>query len=375
MKIGFDAKRAVQNNTGLGNYSRYMVEILSGLDLHHSYILFAPKKKENAQLAKIRLRPSVSFIFPTKLLSKILPSFWRMFWIKSDLKKEKIDIYHGLSNELPVGIRKTGVKSIVTIHDLIFLRYPHYYKPVDRFIYRLKFQHACRRADKIVAISECTKRDIISFFNIPEEKIQVIYQGCHPVFHEKVTSERKHAVADKYGLPPHFLLYVGSIEPRKNLLLAVKALRLVSPEIHLVAIGKWTPYQATVEEFASSHGLSARLHIFNGITFEELPAFYALSKIFVYPSIFEGFGIPIVEALSQGIPVIATTGSCLEEAGGPSSIYVDPFDEKALADHIADLWNNPKRIAEMSLAGKEFVRNFDERAIAQELIALYISTL
>jgi glycosyltransferase involved in cell wall biosynthesis len=371
MKIGFDAKRAIQNNTGLGNYSRYVVEILSKYYPDNKYILFAPKQKENSRLNLILSRTNTFFVFP-RGIAKIFSSLWRISGIKKDIRKQNPAIYHGLSNELPVGIKKTGVKSIVTVHDLIFIRYPEYYKPIDRFIYRLKFKAACKTADKIIAISECTKRDIVSFFHIPEDKIKVIYQGCHPNFGVKISEEKKQEIKSKYFLPPRFILFVGSIEARKNLLLTVKALEDVSDDIHLVAAGKFTPYQSVVEQYAEKSGIKSRLHILNNVPFEDLPALYQSAAIFVYPSFFEGFGIPVIEALSSEIPVVAATGSCLEEAGGPCSIYVNPYDAAELSERIMEIMNNPELTNKMIESGKEYVKRFSENAIAAEIMNIYL---
>jgi glycosyltransferase involved in cell wall biosynthesis len=370
MNIGFDAKRAVRNNTGLGNYSRYIIEILSKYYPDNRYILFAPKRKENSRLKTILSQTNISFVFP-RGISRKFSSLWRILGIKKDIRKNNVVIYHGLSNELPIGINRTGVKSVVTIHDLIFLRYPEYYKPVDRAIYRFKFELACRNADKIIAISECTKRDIVSFFSIPEEKITVVYQGCHPAYNADVPEERKTAVIEKYGLPPRFLLNVGSIESRKNLLLAVKALKNIPDDIHLVAVGKSTPYQHEVETYAEKSGLRQRLHLLNDVTFEELPAIYRLASVFVYPSFFEGFGIPVIEALSSGIPVIAAMGSCLEEAGGPGSIYINPNDDTELSKQIMTVLNNRELTKNRIESGKEYVKRFSEKQIASEIMSVY----
>jgi glycosyltransferase involved in cell wall biosynthesis len=372
MNIGFDAKRAVRNNTGLGNYSRYVIEILSKYCPDNQYILFAPERKENSRLKTILSRTNISFVFPCGI-SRRFSSLWRISGVKKDIRESKVAIYHGLSNELPIGINRTGVKSVVTIHDLIFLRYPEYYNPVDRAIYRFKFGLACRNADKIIAISECTKRDIVSFFGIPEEKITVVYQGCHSAYGAEVSEERKTAVIEKYGLPPRFLLNVGSIESRKNLLLAVKALRNVPDDIHLVAVGKSTPYQREVETYAEKSGLRQRLHLLNDVTFEDLPVIYRLASVFVYPSFFEGFGIPVIEALSSGVPVIAATGSCLEEAGGPGSIYVNPNDDAGLSKQIMTVLNNPELTNKIIESGKEYVKRFSEQTIASEIMDIYES--
>jgi glycosyltransferase involved in cell wall biosynthesis len=370
MRIGFDAKRAVQNNTGLGNYSRYVIEILSKYCPDNSYILFAPRRKANSRLETILSRANVSFIFPRGIFRR-LSSLWRTFGMTVDIRKQNLAVYHGLSGELPVGIRKTGVKSVVTVHDLIFLRYPEYYRPADRLIYRLKFKAACQKADRIIAVSECTKRDIVSFFHIPEEKIAVVYQGCHPACSAGVPEEGKKAVVEKYGLPSRFLLNVGSIEARKNLLLAVRALKSLPGDVHLVAVGKPTPYQQEVEKYAAKSGLSPRLHLLNSVAFDDLPAIYRLASVFVYPSFFEGFGIPVIEALSSGIPVIAATGSCLEEAGGPGSIYVNPNDEAELSKQIAGILSSRELSGKMSETGKEYVKRFSEKNIAAEIMKIY----
>jgi len=371
MRIGFDAKRAIQNNTGLGNYSRFVVEALSEYYPDSAYFLFAPRAKDNRRLKTLLSRPNVFFIFPSGI-SKLFSLLWRFFGSKKDIHKNRVEIFHGLSNELPVNIRSTGVKMVVTIHDLIFIRYPQYYHRIDRIIYRWKFRHACRKADVIIAISECTKRDIISFFHIPEEKIKVVYQDCNPVFKLQVPEEKRRQIIEKHQLPERFILYVGTIEPRKNLLLAVKAIKQIPEEVHLVAIGKPTPYQQKVEKYAREMGLVSRLHIKNDFPCEDLPAAYQSAILFVYPSFFEGFGIPVIESLSSGIPVIAATGSCLEEAGGPDSIYVNPNDEAELATKIREVLDNEDLREKMAVRGLEYMKRFDSQKIAEEIMEIYL---
>ena len=370
MNIGFDAKRIIQNHTGLGNYGRYIIEILSRYYPDNHYFLFAPKQKKNDRLSFLHSQENVSFVFPSGF-DKIIPAVWRTTGLRKDFPNKEITIFHGLSNELPVGIRHSKVKSVVSIHDLIFLRYPEFYNTIDRWIYKWKYRRACRIADKIIAISECTKRDIMNFFSVPEEKIAVIYQGCHPQFQQLLTDKKKLEIREKYNLPNRFLLTVGSIEPRKNLLLAVKALCRLPEEIHLVAIGKSTPYQAEIEKYARQSGLESRLHIKNDFLFCDLPAVYQSSSVFIYPSFFEGFGIPVIEALTSGVPVIAASGSCLEETGGPDSIYINPDDDKELAAQILEVVNNESLANRMIEAGKEYVKRFDDKKIASEINSIY----
>jgi glycosyltransferase involved in cell wall biosynthesis len=369
MNIGFDAKRAVQNNTGLGNYSRFVLEIMSEFFPDSGYFLFAPKNRDNQRLAVLKSRRQVKFVFP-RGFAKIFPSLWRIFGDRQALKQYEIDFFHGLSNELPLFIPK-NIKTAVTVHDLIFLRYPQFYRPVDRWIYRQKFRIACKTADIVIAVSECTKRDITDFFGIPEEKIRVVYQSCHPQFKTVANTGKIRAVREKYSLPEDFILFVGSIEQRKNLLLAVKALKYLPEAIHLVALGKSTDYQREIESYARLNNLVSRLHIFNNFPFEEFPAVYQMARVFVYPSFFEGFGIPVIEALNSGTPVVAALGSCLEEAGGPDSFYVDPTNERELASRISEILNSRELADRMSIQGKKYAEKFDPRRIAGQLYEIY----
>ncbi|MEI7675187.1 MAG: glycosyltransferase family 1 protein, partial [Bacteroidales bacterium] len=308
MRLGFDAKRAALNRTGLGNYSRYVVEILADNSTADEYLLYTPKLKSNGFLDSLLKLKSVSVKTPDTFFGKKLKSFWRSRGIVSQLKRDKIDIFHGLSNELPYGIQRSGIKSVVTIHDLIFRCHPEFYKPIDRYIYNIKFRYACRAADKIIAVSECSKRDIMRFYGIEASKIAVIYQGCDAVFKQKVSAEKLEAVRKKYDLPQEFILSVGSIEARKNLLLAVKALLHTNTQIPLVAVGKRTAYTAEIERFVKESNLQSRVKLLHDVPFYDLPAVFQLGKLFVYPSLYEGFGIPLIEAIHSGLPVIGATG-------------------------------------------------------------------
>lgn len=372
MRIGFDGKRAVQNYTGLGNYSRYIIDILCHFNPKNDYILYAPKKRENARLdALTKQYGQLHLAFPTAGIWKKLSSLWRVYGITKQLKQENIDLFHGLSNELPLNIENSPVKSIVTIHDLIFLRFPKYYHLIDRKIYKYKFRKACENSDKIIAISECTKRDIIQYFNIAPDKIEVVYQGCDTSFALPASEKKKREIRRDYRLPEHYILNVGSIEERKNVLLAVKAMAMLPKHIQMVIIGKRTKYTEKIEEYVNDHGLCERVHILSNVPFDDLPAFYQMADIFVYPSRFEGFGIPIIEALNSGTPVVAATGSCLEEAGGPDSIYIAPDDVQGLANAFKLIYSDSAKRKEMIEKGLVFAKRFSERKQAEEIMNIY----
>lgn len=371
MIIGLDAKRAVANRTGLGNYSRFIVDILATHQKNHKYHLFIPKRKENISYDNLLEHNNVTSALPQSATMKYFSSLWRSYFIKSDLLQDGVQLYHGLSNELPIGIRKTGIKSVVTIHDLIFLRYPQYYKPIDRKIYNFKFKYACEVADRIIAISESTKRDIMKYYNIPEEKIDVVYQGCDPRFAIKASEEEKKRVKECYQLPDKYILNVGSIETRKNLMLVVQALKELPAEIHLVAIGKKTNYSDAILAYAQENGIKNRLHLIHKLPYQDLAAVYQGAELFVYPSRFEGFGIPIIEAMHSQLPVIAATGSCLEEAGGPHSLYVDPDDTPALISAIHRVMNENGLKEQMIAEGNKHLEQFREDVLAKSLYSVY----
>lgn len=371
MKIAFDAKRITHNATGLGNYSRFVVNSLSASFPEHTYQLYTPGKGKEALRKRIEERPNVSFHYPEGRFDKLFPSLWRTSGLTATLRKERVDLFHGLSNEIPMNLKQNGIPAVVTIHDLIFLRYPQLYKPIYRSIYTYKFKQACLRSDKIIAISRQTMRDIRDFFHIPESKIEVVYQGCDPIFGQAVQEDVKSSVREKYQINGPYILYVGSIEERKNLLLLVKALKELKEDISVIAIGKHTPYTDTVETYIRENNLSGRVRILTHIPFNELAAFYQMATLFVYPSFFEGFGIPILEAQLAGIPVIAATGSCLEEAGGSSALYTDPRNEQELRSLIESVLNEPKLAESMRSGGRENIRRFMPDVLAAHFMRVY----
>ena len=372
MIIGFDAKRIVRNNTGLGNYCRTLInDMIRRNDSNMKLLLYTPDKGRDVLRNQIIESDNSRFVFPKKKLGKIYKSLWRTKNIVKQLQEDKVQIYHGLSGELPLGLRNSGIKSVVTIHDLIFLRHPEYYHWFDRKMYTWKFHQTIKQADRIIAVSECTKRDILEFGKIDPEKISVIYQSCNPKFTNMPTKGEMEAATKKYDLPKRYLLCVGTIEERKNLMLAVKSLSLLPEDIHLVAVGKKTKYADKVMETADKTGVSHRLHLLSGVSDDELNVIYKKAEVFVYPSRYEGFGIPIIEAIFCGLPVVASTGSCLEEAGGPDCLYVNPDDTEGMAAAIMQLLNNEEERKRRIISSLEYVQKYKGTNIANAVIEVY----
>lgn len=365
MKIGFDGKRAANNLTGLGNYSRSLILQLANYFPKNEYLVYAPKVKDHPQITAFFKARGI------KLKLAWSSFLWRSFGILKQLKSDNITLYHGLSQELPFGIASSEIKSVVTIHDLIYIRFPQYFPFIDRQIYRFKSAYACRKADGVIAISERTRQDLISLFNVPAEKISVIYQSCDDSFKQPFKGDQLEEIKLRYALPDQYILNVGTIEERKNQLLIIRALPLIPENCKLVLIGKQQPYAKKLYAEIERLGLQSRVIFLKDVSFKDLPGIYQLAKVFVYPSLYEGFGIPIIEALYSGVPVIAATGSCLEEAGGPNSIYIDPQDHTALASKLNNLLISLDSRRKMVDQGLKFVQKFNNEVIAAQLMAYY----
>ena len=306
MIIGYDAKRAFCNRRGLGNYSRDVIRLMSQFYPEDKYLLFTPRTNPSIYEPKAS---SAETILPTRFLDKKFSSLWRSVGICKDIKEYKTDIFHGLSQELPIGIEKSGAKSVVTMHDAIFIRYPELYDPFYRAIFTKKNRYSCTVANRIIDISKQTKSDIIEFFGADESKIDVVYQGCNNIFRQPMSQEKIEAVKQKYNLPAEFIVTVGAIEKRKNQGIIIDALYRGKIDIPLVIIGGKTKYSEEISQKIKKYSLEQQIVVLGNVLTEDLPAIYHAALAMIYPSLFEGFGIPILEALCCQTPVITSQGS------------------------------------------------------------------
>lgn len=366
MRFGYDAKRAFHNNSGLGNYSRDIIRIMSRQFPENEYILYNPKPPKAGRIIEGR---NIQIVYPASAFWKLSPALWRQIGIAGLLKKNSVDLYHGLSGEITRGIDRKETKVIVTIHDLIPERFPELYNPVDRRIYRSKMKYAVDHADIVIAISEQTKADIVRYLNADPSKIRVHYQGCHAAFKNIYPEEQIAHVKQKYSLPENFILNVGTLEKRKNILSLLEAVKDL--EYHLVLVGKETKYTHVLKKFILVNGMQDRVRFLRGIAMNDLAILYQAATLFCYPSIFEGFGIPVIEALYSKTAVITSSGSCFAEAGGPHSIYVQPGDVNELRKSIEHLMESGKKREEMEQAGFEFVQKFNDENVGNELMKIY----
>lgn len=370
-KIGYDAKRLFHNGTGLGNYSRSLIRSLYNEFPANEYVLFTPSISYTND--SFYFTENLTVITP-KIFSKI---GWRSRFMLYSLLEQNIDLYHGLSHELPFKIETTGIKTVVTIHDVIYKFFPNDFPMLDKAVYDIKWKHACTNTHAIIATSEATKRDVIRLFGVPEHKIHVVYQTCDSLFEQPVAIETRKHICSTCNVPDSFILYVGAITERKNVLKLVEAYNAIQHDIHipLVLVGNGRHYFDVVKKYIEQQSLQSKVILLTNVETQDLPALYQSARMFVYPSKYEGFGIPILEALKSGTPVIASHTSSLPEVGGNAALYIDPESTESIAEAMLTVYRNKDVCNEMIEKGYVHAAKFSFSSFAHDTMNVYKSLL
>lgn len=371
MKIGFDAKRLYNNLTGLGNYSRTVVDILTDHYPENRYFLYTPKIKEDSRTEPYLYNPACTTVTPG---NPFLRGLWRTFQVSKRADRDSLDIFHGLSNELPARLK---TPSVVTIHDVAFKTFPDMYHLPDRIIYDAKWKYACTNADRIIAISTSTKNDIIEFYGVDPSRISVIYQPVNSIYYsgeQGVRPQLPKKIKDNA-----YMLYVGSINSRKNLLGVIKAIELLPEDLRipLIVIGNGREYKQEVLRYITAHGLN-NLIVFpsSHIGTAQLRYLYAHAIMLVYPSFYEGFGLPVLEALLSKCPVVTSNISSLPEAAGPDSLLADPNDIGDISDKMRKVLTDDSFRQRMIDNGYLYAANrFNPRKLAESMMDTYKSLI
>ncbi|HUV82962.1 MAG TPA: glycosyltransferase family 1 protein, partial [archaeon] len=336
MKIAIDA-RTVGIGGGAKNYVLNLLRAIAKIDKANEYVIFY--NSIQASRSNFTDVQNFSEIHIGLGNNKLLIPLWNQVLLPINLKKENIDLIHGTKNETPFILK--CCKSVITIHDLTPFLFPTDFMLLDRIYWKTIIPRSLRKSDRIIAISEHTKKDIVNFFNIPADKIDVILHGLPEGYGVISDYNVLEKVKNRYSLTDNFILYVGTIRPRKNIETLVKAfykLKKSKQIIHKLVI--------TGKELLCGHELYKLIQllklendvIFTGFVLDEdLPAIYNLAELFVYPSLYEGFGLPPLESMACGTPVITSNTSSLPEVVGDAGIIVDPYDIDDLAKVMYDV--------------------------------------
>lgn len=377
MKIGYDAKRAFFNNRGLGNYSRTLIAGMIKFYSDDKYIAFTPTGYDYIGMQFEKKLSLLQIIKPKRYFFKKFSSLWRSFKLSDEIKSNHLDIFHGPSHELPYGIDKLNCVKIVTVHDLLYKRFPQNFSFIDRYVFDQKLKYACQHADSIIAICQQTKDDLVHLLAVPEDKIKVLYQSVAGHFNQKITEIELEKLKSKYLIKQKFILNVGALESNKNALTLLAAFDKIKHKIDedLIFIGRGNDYKAKLLDQIKQLKLTSRVYILSDVTDEDLPGFYHLAQVFCFPSFFEGFGLPIVESFLQETPVVTSTGSCFAESGGDAAMYCDPHSADSFAAGLLKVLENKDLSRSMVDKGIEHAKKFNREHTSRLMHQHYVSLL
>ncbi|HEU5090474.1 MAG TPA: glycosyltransferase family 1 protein [Roseiflexaceae bacterium] len=352
---------------GVSNYTEQLIQHLAQIDRDNRYTIFTTRGLGNRQLA---LPPN--FTVRSNLLPTINPRIripWEQFVAPVLLRMLGADVYHGVLNVMPLA---SPVPSVVTIHDLSPFLFPQTFRRVNRTYTRWAIKVAARNAAQLLAVSEFTRREMVRWLEVPPERVTVTYNGVGNRFRPQ-TPEAIAALKQRHQLPDRFVLFVGTLEPRKNLPTLLEAYARIVRDTDATLViggGKGWLYD---EIFARAEqlNLGKRLHFAGFIDDDELPLWYAAASVFVLPSLYEGFGIPVLEAMACGTPVVTTTSSSLPEVAGNAALIVPPTDSEAMAGALLQLLTDAGLRDELRERGFIQARRFSWRSTAQQTIQVY----
>ena len=359
MRIGIDATPILLRKGGIGYYTHNLLESLTRIDTRNEYILFATTQKEPEANIPFMGRPNVRRVYTPKSLQK-----WRC-------RREGIDLYHGTNFRLR---GRGGKGNIVTIHDLAFKQYPHFLKKqFGQFLSFLKTKRDVHRADRVIAVSEHTARDAMEFFKIARQRVRVVYHGVDPDFRPDVPEASIAEMKKKYHiLAPRYLLWVGTLEPRKNLPALIEMyaqLKNLHAEYNLVLAGGLGWQYEDIVRMAQAVG--PKVQITGYLPREDLVSLYAGAALFVYPSLYEGFGMPLLEAMASGLPIVAANNSSIPEVIGDAGILVDPLNIAEMGEAVRRVLNDRSLSASLREKGIARAREFTWERAARETLKIY----
>jgi glycosyltransferase involved in cell wall biosynthesis len=373
MAIYLDVSAAVHRRAGLGRYaeslSRALVASTPGRADQCRYALFYNQERGIEPLAGLEHLPTQTVALGYKP--------WRMLvWLGQlahvgfDPLLPDAELFHATEHLL---LPLRSVPNVLTVHDLIFRHLPEHHKPLNRWYLNLALPLYCRRADHIIAVSEHSKRDLVSAYGVAEEKVTVVYEAADPRFRPQPTQAVVSARA-RYGLPERYVLFVGTIEPRKNLSRLLAAFEAVCADgltDGLVIVGKrgwlYGDFFARLEESP----VRDRVILPGYVQDEDLSAFYAGAQASILPSVYEGFGLPVLEALGCGTPLVTSNTSSLPELLGDAGFAVDPDDVQGLAGAILSCLVDQPLVSELRRRGPEQAARFTWAQTAQQTLAAY----
>lgn len=349
MKIGIDCQSTTGPTSGLGQYTRKLIEWLPQIDPQNDYHFFRCWKN-----------------FGGKTYDRFL---WENCVLPLKTLRQKIDVLHVPAFAMPF-VRGAARRTVVTVHDLIGIIFPEHLSLPSRFYWSKWLPSVNRNADRLIVDSECTKKDVVRYMQFDPEKVRVVPLAVD----EKFTSQKKgreiEEVCSKYSIQQPFLFFLGNVEPRKNLPRLIRAFRRLKSEQriehHLVIGGSRSWHYPELAESCKESGVMESIKFIDYVEENDLAPLYRASELFIFPSLYEGFGLPILEAMACGVPVIASNVSSIPEVGGDAVYYVNPYNEEEIARAIHEVLRDRGIREELQRKGFEQARQFSWKRTAEE---------
>ena len=373
MKIAIDVRTILPNRSGVGNYVLHLIKNLRQVDPSPVYFFLAQKK--NLPLLGDLTHEQNPFLTMFSHENHPLSDFWEHFILPVRLKELEVNVFHGPASLIP--FRKDHYGLIVTIHDLVAFLFPETI-PIKYGAYmRYLLRHAVKKADRIIAVSYHTQQDLIRILKVPSEKITVIHEAPSPIFHLYDKKEVKDRIRQQYGINKKYIYHLGNIEPRKNLIGLLEAFTRVCRELgneyQLVVSGQKGWLIRSLSQYLKKYPLHDQVLFTGYVPMEHIPLLMNGAELFVFPSLYEGFGLPVLEAMSCGTPVISSNRSSIPEIVGSAGVLVDPTNIQELADQIVDLLKKPEERMRLSSLGLEQASRFSWIEAARKTLDVYRS--
>lgn len=373
MRIGIDARSLRCPRTGIGNYIHGIVQMLPQIAPEHEYFLYSNREIELAGVnGDVNRRVDHA-------LTLCPGSVWLMGRGGALARRDHVDVFWATTAILPAGIPRNVLK-IVTVYDVVWLLFPETMKTKNLVGCRMFARRAISGADKVVVISRSTGEDLVRFLGIPDERIKLVYPGIHGRYTPQEPEKAAAYISSKYRVPRRYMAAVGTIEPRKNLNLLVKVLEILKSRdkldctLLIAGASGWKNSHLYAEIRAA--GLTdAEIQFLGYLPDEDLPFFYSGAQVFLFPSMYEGFGIPPVEAMACGVPVVASNATCMPEVLGDAAILVPPTSAEGMADAILRVLGDENLRGSMRAAGIERAQKFGAGRCAREMLRVLSETV
>ena len=357
-RFGFDKKTGLPNRVGSSEFCFQLLSELSRIDKNNEYLVYLPKKPSSDMPPETEKWHYM--VFSSKL--------WTLLGLSRKLfsNRNKIDVFFSPTHYLPFYV---PFLSVISILDVSYLHFPNLFKKKDLYQLKLWGRFSIRKAKKIITISKSSKNDIIKQYGVTEEKVVVIYPGIKQVSRMKYKVLSMSDLNKKFGIDRDYILFVGTLQPRKNIERLIEAFSILkNKNLQLVIIGKKGWMYEDILAAPKKFGITDRVKFLDYVSDEDLPSFYKNAICFVLPSLYEGFGLPVLEAMKYGCPVLTSNVSSLPEAGGDAALYFDPQNTEDIAKKIDLVISDEKLRSEMKEKGYQQVKKFAWEKTARETL-------